>query len=168
MNNLHQWSVVDDVIVSNSLFLMCHNHSIENNRRRRRSMNNVREVQWSMVDDVILFDNFVNDFAHLGQHDNNMENNFEVYHDATIFEENGVNDQDSIECVATTIDEINEIKTESSSNIESNSMCCICLGDLSNGSKIMAQPCSHVFHGDCINKWFNVSKTCPLCRRAIH
>ncbi|XP_004510739.1 probable E3 ubiquitin-protein ligase RHY1A [Cicer arietinum] len=119
-----------------------------------------------MVDDVILFDHYVNDVVHLGpRNNNNIENNgtnFVVHHGATNFEVNGVSDQDSIECVA-----IDETRTESSSKLESESMCCICLGDLSNGSK-MTQPCSHVFHQHCINKWFNISKTCPLCRRAIN
>lgn len=54
---------------------------------------------------------------------------------------------------------------------EAESMCCICLTELSNGSSVVQMPqhcCSHVFHKDCIRKWISVRSTCPLCRRNVY
>lgn len=60
------------------------------------------------------------------------------------------------------------IKIEECSEEESTITCSICLSDLSNGSSEavrLPHPCSHIFHHDCIIKWFHISNTCPLCRR---
>lgn len=62
------------------------------------------------------------------------------------------------------------IKIEECSEEESTITCSICLSDLSNGSSEavrLPHPCSHIFHHDCIIKWFHISNTCPLCRRTI-
>ncbi|XP_044485573.1 ERAD-associated E3 ubiquitin-protein ligase HRD1A-like [Mangifera indica] len=42
--------------------------------------------------------------------------------------------------------------------------CCICLEEFEGGVKVGRLPCSHVFHGDCIDQWLKRSPTCPLCR----
>ncbi|XP_021300716.1 E3 ubiquitin-protein ligase SGR9, amyloplastic-like [Herrania umbratica] len=45
--------------------------------------------------------------------------------------------------------------------------CMICMEQLiSSGTDkmITSMPCSHLFHGDCIEKWLNTSHKCPLCR----
>ena len=42
--------------------------------------------------------------------------------------------------------------------------CVVCLEDILVGSEATGLPCSHQFHGDCIIKWLNISKFCPLCR----
>ena len=40
--------------------------------------------------------------------------------------------------------------------------CSICLADLDcDGS---ALPCGHVFHSQCILKWMESHRTCPVCR----
>lgn len=41
--------------------------------------------------------------------------------------------------------------------------CPICLDKISDGDKKIIK-CSHIFHEECINKWFERSHQCPLCR----
>ncbi|KAK8571664.1 hypothetical protein V6N13_047321 [Hibiscus sabdariffa] len=47
--------------------------------------------------------------------------------------------------------------------------CMICLEKLgSSKTKVVtSMPCSHLFHGDCIEKWLNTSCLCPLCRFSV-
>ncbi|XP_021299775.1 probable E3 ubiquitin-protein ligase HIP1 [Herrania umbratica] len=42
--------------------------------------------------------------------------------------------------------------------------CVICLEELKVGSDASRMPCSHIFHGDCIEEWLKQSHYCPLCR----
>ncbi|KAK8339659.1 hypothetical protein V6Z12_A08G049600 [Gossypium hirsutum] len=42
--------------------------------------------------------------------------------------------------------------------------CMICLEELEVGFYASRMPCSHTFHGDCIEKWLKQSHYCPLCR----
>ncbi|KAI5420409.1 hypothetical protein KIW84_044268 [Lathyrus oleraceus] len=54
------------------------------------------------------------------------------------------------------------------STTDAESICCICLVHLSNGSSTPIRLlCSHDFHTDCIQKWINIKKTCPLCRANV-
>ena len=46
---------------------------------------------------------------------------------------------------------------------DSEKQCVVCLEDISVGSEATRLPCLHYFHGDCIVKWLNTSKCCPLC-----
>ena len=34
-----------------------------------------------------------------------------------------------------------------------------------DGMKIAKLRCNHLFHTDCINRWFEVNFTCPLCKK---
>ncbi|KAE9450306.1 hypothetical protein RHGRI_030511 [Rhododendron griersonianum] len=47
-------------------------------------------------------------------------------------------------------------------------LCCVCLSSLEEGgehSGTRVLPCSHEFHGACIDTWFSGRrKTCPVCR----
>ncbi|KAK6251806.1 hypothetical protein QUC31_013526 [Theobroma cacao] len=42
--------------------------------------------------------------------------------------------------------------------------CVICLEEFKVGSVALQMPCSHTFHGDCIEKWLKQSHYCPVCR----
>ena len=33
-----------------------------------------------------------------------------------------------------------------------------------NGELYMLTPCSHIFHAECLEKWFEFKKECPNCR----
>ncbi len=41
--------------------------------------------------------------------------------------------------------------------------CAICLNALKPGYMIELC-CKHYFHTKCLNKWFEISTTCPVCR----
>ncbi|GMJ01377.1 hypothetical protein HRI_003806900 [Hibiscus trionum] len=42
--------------------------------------------------------------------------------------------------------------------------CVICLNEVEVGFEACRMPCSHGFHGDCIEKWLRQSHYCPICR----
>ncbi|KAG2675706.1 hypothetical protein I3760_12G018000 [Carya illinoinensis] len=42
--------------------------------------------------------------------------------------------------------------------------CMICMEGYEGGMEVTRTPSSHIFHGDCIVKWFQTSHLCPLCR----
>ncbi|RAL45550.1 hypothetical protein DM860_018145 [Cuscuta australis] len=46
--------------------------------------------------------------------------------------------------------------------------CSVCLSLVCEGEKGKVLPqCSHWFHGDCIDMWFQSHSTCPLCRNPV-
>ncbi|KAM0959432.1 hypothetical protein ACFX15_024018 [Malus domestica] len=46
--------------------------------------------------------------------------------------------------------------------------CAVCLSELVHGEKARLLPkCSHGFHVDCIDMWFQSHSTCPLCRNPV-
>ncbi|CAA7052447.1 unnamed protein product [Microthlaspi erraticum] len=46
--------------------------------------------------------------------------------------------------------------------------CAICLSDLVKGDKSRLLPkCSHSFHVECIDMWFQSHSTCPICRNTV-
>ncbi|GER53635.1 RING/U-box superfamily protein [Striga asiatica] len=46
--------------------------------------------------------------------------------------------------------------------------CAVCLSEISQGEKTRLLPkCSHGFHLDCIDMWFESHSTCPLCRNPV-
>lgn len=46
--------------------------------------------------------------------------------------------------------------------------CVVCLYDVVDGERFRALPeCSHCFHVDCIDAWFQSHSTCPLCRTQV-
>ncbi|ESO11017.1 hypothetical protein HELRODRAFT_190274 [Helobdella robusta] len=42
--------------------------------------------------------------------------------------------------------------------------CIICTEVISYGQNVSAVPCGHVFHEQCLTRWFGSSLTCPQCR----
>ena len=44
--------------------------------------------------------------------------------------------------------------------------CSICKDNIDDRD-LVRLPCKHYFHKDCINEWFEIRNTCPLCRKII-
>ncbi|KAK8674373.1 hypothetical protein V6N13_112665 [Hibiscus sabdariffa] len=42
--------------------------------------------------------------------------------------------------------------------------CMVCLEEFKVGFEASQMPCSHIFHGGCIERWLNQSHYCPICR----
>lgn len=45
--------------------------------------------------------------------------------------------------------------------------CCVCTEAFCADKTIKRTPCNHCFHEECLGKWLQVSKTCPLCRNDV-
>ncbi|XP_019416298.1 PREDICTED: RING-H2 finger protein ATL5-like [Lupinus angustifolius] len=46
--------------------------------------------------------------------------------------------------------------------------CSVCLGTIVEDETIRVLPnCKHVFHIDCVDKWFASNSTCPVCRAVV-
>lgn len=51
---------------------------------------------------------------------------------------------------------------------EDQKSCGVCLSDYENGEQLRTLPgCFHSFHKDCIDKWLQINKVCPVCRHEI-
>ena len=57
---------------------------------------------------------------------------------------------------------------KSSYNIDqTDTVCCICLEYYVNNIELRVLKCEHIFHKECLDKWFRCNKVCPLCRSDI-
>jgi Ring finger domain len=45
--------------------------------------------------------------------------------------------------------------------------CSICFNDFKINERYRKLPCNHQFHKRCIDKWFNESVKCPMCRQDL-
>ncbi|KAI9288390.1 hypothetical protein BC943DRAFT_377502 [Umbelopsis sp. AD052] len=45
--------------------------------------------------------------------------------------------------------------------------CSICLDAYKLVDKLWVLPCHHEFHMDCVNRWFDTSQKCPICRHIV-
>lgn len=45
--------------------------------------------------------------------------------------------------------------------------CSICLNEYVENDILRRLPCDHFFHINCIDPWFSLSQTCPLCRSNV-
>lgn len=45
-----------------------------------------------------------------------------------------------------------------------NTICSICLEEIKENEELKKTRCNHIFHSECIIKWFKISNTCPICR----
>ncbi|CAN4096611.1 unnamed protein product [Withania somnifera] len=41
--------------------------------------------------------------------------------------------------------------------------CVVCQLEYEEGEKLVALPCDHPYHSDCIKKWLQINKICPIC-----
>ncbi|KAI3997729.1 hypothetical protein MKX01_011804 [Papaver californicum] len=47
--------------------------------------------------------------------------------------------------------------------------CAVCIGEYEDEDVLRLLPkCRHVFHSECIDKWFDSHSTCPVCRSDLN
>jgi hypothetical protein len=51
--------------------------------------------------------------------------------------------------------------------ISSLNECPICVEDYTLESTLRKLPCNHMIHKECIDNWFKINATCPMCRKSI-
>jgi len=59
-----------------------------------------------------------------------------------------------IKCMGTYIERVEDTKEE----------CCICRESLAEGVVVKPRTCTHMFHQPCLQRWFESSPWCPVCR----
>ena len=70
-------------------------------------------------------------------------------------------DQETMQGLATV-----KFNKDKSKNLDEESKkCSVCLTDFEDGEMIKFLPCTHRFHGDCIDPWLKDHSTCPLCKK---
>lgn len=58
-------------------------------------------------------------------------------------------------------------KTENNNEVAiTEDQCLICLEELSL-DKTETFSCNHTFHRKCLEEWFKIERTCPLCRKML-
>uniref|UniRef100_A0ACD5ZX60 Uncharacterized protein n=1 Tax=Avena sativa TaxID=4498 RepID=A0ACD5ZX60_AVESA len=50
------------------------------------------------------------------------------------------------------------------SNME---QCVICRVEFEEGESLVALPCKHSYHSECINQWLQLNKVCPMCSAEV-
>ncbi|KAK1278780.1 NEP1-interacting protein-like 1 [Acorus gramineus] len=50
---------------------------------------------------------------------------------------------------------------------EEEEVCPVCLQNFVVGEEIKSTPCGHRFHEECIFRWMESSRTCPMCRSSV-
>ncbi|XP_067949813.1 E3 ubiquitin-protein ligase Arkadia-like [Watersipora subatra] len=51
-----------------------------------------------------------------------------------------------------------------SDQCSSNEKCTICISEYKTSEHVRRLPCLHLFHRDCVDRWLNSNKRCPMCR----
>jgi hypothetical protein len=57
-----------------------------------------------------------------------------------------------------------------STSLQQSGDCVICLDALHtepNGTTLMRLPCMHLFHEECLTRWFGRSSKCPMCQVVV-
>jgi len=62
---------------------------------------------------------------------------------------------------------IKQMPSKKVKHTENMEPCSICFNDFNKGERYRKLPCNHQFHKRCIDKWFNESVKCPMCRQDI-
>eukprot|EP00927_Polykrikos_kofoidii_P071738 TRINITY_DN6796_c0_g1_i1.p1 TRINITY_DN6796_c0_g1~~TRINITY_DN6796_c0_g1_i1.p1 ORF type:complete len:337 (-),score=28.36 TRINITY_DN6796_c0_g1_i1:26-1036(-) len=55
----------------------------------------------------------------------------------------------------------------SAADVNMSTQCTVCLVGWTANSSWVQLPCRHLFHTDCIRRWFRRSLLCPVCRRHV-
>lgn len=50
---------------------------------------------------------------------------------------------------------------------ENTDQCVICRLDYEDGESLNVLPCKHTYHSECITKWLQINKVCPVCSAEV-
>ncbi|XP_078448334.1 E3 ubiquitin ligase BIG BROTHER-related-like [Wolffia australiana] len=64
---------------------------------------------------------------------------------------------------ADTISSLPSLTYQSTGSEEMNDQCVICRLDFDDGENLVHLPCKHIYHPECINRWLQINKICPIC-----
>ena len=124
---------------------------------KENHLNKLKEEQEEKSLDYSIFDNlfsFIDDIYNL--RDIEEEND---YSDYSLFnnplDEEAMNNLPIIKLHD--IDKLSDVKKR----------CVICMDDFEFNDETISLPCVHIFHSDCIKKWFKRQNTCPICKYKI-
>ena len=45
--------------------------------------------------------------------------------------------------------------------------CCVCVEAVEPGNRMRSLPCKHCYHPDCIDRWLQMHRTCPMCKAVV-
>ncbi|KAF7101379.1 hypothetical protein CFC21_102734 [Triticum aestivum] len=69
---------------------------------------------------------------------------------------------------ANTLASLPSVTYQAEDNQDSNmEQCVICRVEFEEGESLVALPCKHSYHSDCINQWLQLNKPLPCCRYAL-
>ena len=163
------------VNISSTDEMMSNMISNNSNRNFSNYMDNLNNI----YDDFILFNLENSNNQNINQNSNMSYNIFGDYSiNSSFFTNNNTNNNIDNELFQENIDEyynttgLDNKKREKLKEIIIKNECCeldktcsICLENFNINNKCIKIPeCQHIFHKDCIYKWFDKNKTCPICR----
>ena len=64
-------------------------------------------------------------------------------------------------------DDDNDEASDGSDAEESGKLCPVCLEAFKGGEELVALPCAHVFHIECVAAWLESKVTCPTCQSPL-
>ena len=56
------------------------------------------------------------------------------------------------------------VKAPSGASCEHHERCAVCLEDYAEGESLRHLPCLHSYHAGCVDRWFEHSVECPVCK----
>ncbi|KAM3190175.1 hypothetical protein ACQJBY_068400 [Aegilops geniculata] len=69
---------------------------------------------------------------------------------------------------ANTLASLPSVTYQAEDNQDSNmEQCVICRVEFEEGESLVALPCKHSYHSDCINQWLQLNKVCPMCSAEV-
>lgn len=139
---------------------------------------NIDEFESDKEDEKIL-DN-ISDSEEKSNNKKNLEESEDIkYTDENHSESNEDNSQDEDEEIEDLLNYDNPIEDQMIENLpvtkltdinklsDENKKCTICFEIFNKDDNIIYLPCIHIYHEECIKKWFKVQDFCPICRFKI-
>ena len=135
------------------------NHN--NNNRQNQNRNNNVPPRMQIVR-IRSFNNNDNRQPHIRIRRNNNENvhRFLLINNLGInnhIRNRNLNNHNHLNFPEIVIDDVNKLD-------DANKSCTICLDEFKPNEKVTALPCLHYFHKNCIKKWLERKKDCPVCK----